>query len=107
MRLLLPDLIAIGMDGMQSVQPFCTGMELNGLKQDFGADFTFFGGIDTQVLIEGSVEDARQLTRHSLEIMMPGGGYVCSPSHDFLLPETPVENVIAVYETIQEYGGYS
>jgi uroporphyrinogen decarboxylase len=32
---------------------------------------------------------------------------VCSPSHDFLLPETPVENVIAVYETIQEYGGYS
>ena len=107
LRLLLPDLIALGMDGMQSVQPFCTGMELDGLKQDFGADFTFFGGIDTQVLIEGTVEDARQLTRRSLEIMMPGGGYVCSPSHDFLLPETPVENVIAVYETIQEYGSYN
>ena len=27
-RALLPDLIAIGLDGMQSVQPLCHGMEL-------------------------------------------------------------------------------
>lgn len=29
-----------------------------------------------------------------------------SPSHDYLLPETPVENVLAMYETVREYGGY-
>jgi len=38
--------------------------------------------------------------------MKPGGGYIASPSHDYVLPETPVENVLAVYETIREYGGY-
>jgi hypothetical protein len=39
--------------------------------------------------------------------MKPGGGYVCSPSHDYLLPETPVENVIAMFETVREFGGYA
>lgn len=106
MRLLIPDLIAIGLDGMQSVQPFCTGMELDGLKRDFGDDFSFFGCIDTQALIETTPEGARQLTIDVLETMMPGGGFIASPSHDYLLPETPVENVIIMYETIREYGGY-
>ena len=106
MRLLLPDLIAIGLDGMQSVQPFCTGMELGGLKRDFGDDFAFFGCIDTQALIETTPAGARQLTIDVLETMMPGGGFIASPSHDYLLPETPVENVIIMYETIREYGSY-
>ena len=62
MRLLIPDLIAIGFDGMQSVQPFATGMELGGLKRDFGDAFCFFGCVDTQALIETTPEGARQLT---------------------------------------------
>ena len=106
MRLIIPDLIDIGMDGMQSVQPFATGMELGGLKRDFGADFTFFGCVDTQALIETTPEGARQLTIDVLETMMPGGGFIASPSHDYLLPETPVENVIIMYETIREHGSY-
>ncbi len=106
MRAFLPDLIAIGMDGMQSVQPFATGMELAGLKRDFGSDFSFFGCIDTQALIETTPEGARQLTIDVLNTMMPGGGFIASPSHDYLLPETPVENVIIMYETIRECGSY-
>lgn len=105
-RAFLPDMIAIGLDGMQSVQPLCFGMELSALKRDFGRQFTFMGGIDTQTLIEGTKEQARRLTLKTLEIMMPGGGFVASPSHDYLLPETPVENVIVMYETIKECGGY-
>lgn len=107
MRLLIPDLIGIGMDGMQSVQPYATGMELSGLKRDFGKDFTFFGCIDTQALIETTPAGARQLTIDVLNTMMPGGGFIASPSHDYLLPETPVENVIIMYETIKECGSYS
>jgi uroporphyrinogen-III decarboxylase len=105
-RHLLPDMIEIGMDGIQSVQPYCAGMELSGLKRDFGRDLTFVGCVDTQALIEGSAKDARALTRDTLAVMMPGGGFVASPSHDYLLPETPVENVIVMYETIKEYGWY-
>lgn len=105
-RVLLPDMIAIGLDGIQSVQPYCAGMELSALKRDFGAQLSFMGCIDTQALIEGTAEEARQLTLRTLQIMMPGGGFIASPSHDYLLPETPVENVIVMYETIREFGMY-
>ena len=37
---------------------------------------------------------------------MPGCGFIASPSHDYLLPETPVENVIVMYQTVQEVGWY-
>ncbi len=96
-RALIPDLIAIGIDGLQSVQPLCYGMELSKLKADFGRQITFMGGIDTQLLIEGSEEEARRLTLSVLQTMMPGGGFIASPSHDYLLPETPVENIFALY----------
>jgi len=105
-RHLIPDMIAIGLDGLQSVQPVCAGMALEGLKADFGCSLTFAGGIDTQSLIEGTADEARAITLRTLEIMMPGGGFIASPSHDYLLPETPVENVIVMYETIKEYGYY-
>jgi len=38
--------------------------------------------------------------------MKPGGGFVASPSHDYLLEETPVENVITMYDAIKEFGDY-
>jgi uroporphyrinogen decarboxylase len=59
------------------------------------------------VLIEGTPDLVRRKTREVLDIMMPGGGYVASPSHDFLLPETPIENIIAMYDTVREYGQYA
>jgi uroporphyrinogen decarboxylase len=64
------------------------------------------GAVDTQLLIEGTPELAQAETRRVLDIMMPGGGYICSPSHDYLLPETPVENVLALYETVGQHGSY-
>jgi uroporphyrinogen decarboxylase len=104
LRALIPDMIAAGIDGIQSVQPFSHGMELAGLKADFGERLTFAGCIDTQALIEGTAEQARDLTRRTLATMMPGGGFIASPSHDYLLPETPVDNVLVMYETINEFG---
>jgi uroporphyrinogen decarboxylase len=38
--------------------------------------------------------------------MKPGGGYIASPSHDYLLPETQVDNVLALYQTVRACGGY-
>jgi uroporphyrinogen decarboxylase len=39
--------------------------------------------------------------------MKPGGGYVAGASHDAILEETLVENVLAMFDTIQRYGHYS
>ncbi len=104
---LIPALIEIGLDGLQALQPSVRGMEPARLKAEFGDKIVLNGCIDTQeVLIEGTPQLVRQVTRDILEIMKPGGGYICSPSHDYLLPETPVENVLAMYETIRDYGDY-
>ncbi len=105
---LIPTLIEAGLDGLQALQPSTRGMEPARLKAAFGDKITFNGCIDTQfVLIEGTPELVREKTREVLDIMKPGGGYIASPSHDYLLPETPAENVLALYDTIREYGVYS
>jgi uroporphyrinogen decarboxylase len=58
------------------------------------------------VLINGTPESVREKTREVLEIMKPGGGYVAGASHDWILPETPLENVLAMFDAIQEFGAY-
>jgi len=104
---LIPALVEIGLDALQSLQPDARGMEPGGLKRAFGKSIVLNGCIDTHhILINGTPDLVRQRTREILEVMKPGGGYVASPSHDYLLPETPVENVLAMYETVREYGGY-
>jgi uroporphyrinogen-III decarboxylase len=104
---LIPALIEAGLDGIQSLQPGCTGMDPARLKAEFGGQIVLMGCIDTQhVLIEGTPDLVRSRTREILEIMKPGSSYIASPSHDYLLPETPVENVIVMYETIRECGRY-
>ncbi len=104
---LIPVMIQVGLDGLQALQPYCKGMEPTRLKADFGDKMVLMGCIDTQLLIEGTPDLARAETRKTLEIMKPGGGYIASASHDYLLPETPVENVIAMFDTIREYGSYT
>ena len=105
---LIPLMIEIGLDGLQALQPCARGMDPAQLKRAFGDKIVLNGCIDTHhVLIKGTPESVRARTREILELMKPGGGYVASPSHDYVLPETPVENVLALYEAVQEYGWYS
>jgi uroporphyrinogen decarboxylase len=104
---LVPAMIEAGLDGLQSLQPTCRGMEPARLKATFGDKILLMGCIDTQLIIEGAPERVRAETRRVLDIMKPGGGFIASPSHDYVLPETPVENVLAVYEAIREHGGYA
>jgi len=104
---LIPALIGIGLDGVHAVQPSCAGMDLRRLKAEYGHKLLFNGAIDSHhVLIKGTPELVREKTRETLQIMMPGGGYVAGASHDSILEETPVENVVAMFDAIQEYGVY-
>jgi uroporphyrinogen-III decarboxylase len=104
---LLPDLIRAGLDGVHAVQPSCVGMGLPGLKREFGGKLLFNGCIDSQaVLIEGNPELVRRKTREVLDLMKGGGGFVAGASHDWILEETPLENVLAMFDAIREYGVY-
>lgn len=104
---LIPGMIDAGLDGLHAVQPSCHGMDLRELKVQFGDRILFNGAIDSHhVLINGTPDLVREKTREVLEIMMPGGGYVAGASHDYILEETPLENVITMFDTVREFGVY-
>lgn len=104
---LIPEMIACGIDALQSLQPSARDMEPERLKRLYGRDIVLNGCLDTHhLLIAGTPELVRRETRRVIEIMKPGGGYIASPSHDYLLPETGVENTLALYDTIRECGAY-
>jgi uroporphyrinogen decarboxylase len=104
---LIPAMIEAGLDALQALQPCTPDMAPVNLKARFGSKLLFNGCIDSHhVLIAGTPESVREKTREVLEIMKPGGGYVLSASHDYILEETPVENVLAMFDTGQQYGSY-
>ncbi len=105
---LIPTMIDAGLDSLHAVQPSCFGMDLKLLKKQFGNKIVFNGAIDSHhVLIEGTADHVREKTKEVLDIMMPGGGYVAGASHDTILEETPVENILTMFDTVREYGRYN
>jgi len=104
---LIPAMIEAGLDGLHAVQTSCSGMDLKTLKSQFGSKLVFNGCIDSHhILINGSVDYVKQKTKDVLEIMMPNGGFIAGASHDTILEETPVENVLAMFDAILVNGVY-
>jgi uroporphyrinogen decarboxylase len=106
-RPVIPDLIEIGCDIINPVQVSAAGMDSADLKRDFGKDITVWGGgVDTQrVLGIGTPEQVREDVKRRLHDFMPGGGFIFNTVHN-IQGNVPVENIIAMWETLQEYGKY-
>jgi uroporphyrinogen decarboxylase len=103
-RKIIPDMIASGIDVLNPIQWRCKGMERQALKEDFGSQVAFHGGVDNQqTLAFGSTEDVRGEVLYNLEVLGEGGGYILAPCHN-IQPVTPVENIITMYETAFEFG---
>jgi uroporphyrinogen decarboxylase len=98
LRPIIPDLIEMGLDVLNPIQCNCDGMDPLDLKREFGLDIAFMGGVDTvDVLPHGSVSDVRRSTARLLQGMTAGGGgYILAASHT-IPPETPDENIFALF----------
>lgn len=100
------DLIEMGMDVVDTLQPEAKDMAPAYLKENFGDKLCFHGCISTAgPLAYGTVDEITENVKQTLEIMMPGGGYIMAPTH-MLQDNTPVENVIAAYDTVKDFGFY-
>lgn len=98
-RDVISDLIDIGMHVLNPIQWRCEGMEREGLQRDFGDKITFHGAMDNQHTIPfGSVEEVREEVIENLRIFGSRNNYILAPCHN-IQPVTPVENIIAMYET--------
>lgn len=99
LRAIIPDLIEIGVSVLNPIQCNCPGMEPASLKGEFGAHLSFMGGVDTQgVLPNGTAAEVRRATERLIAGMTTdGGGYILAASHT-VPPETPDENIFAMYD---------
>jgi len=101
------DFIAMGIAAVDTLQPEARDMAPAFLKKRYGANLAFHGCISTAgTVATGTAPDVVRDVRSTLDVMMPGGGYAFSPTH-MLQDNTPVENVVAMYETVHTYGRYS
>jgi len=105
-RPLIPNFIDAGLDILQSLQPRAAGMELAGLKRDFGADLCFQGSMDIQqTLPHGTPADIDAEVRDRMTAGKSGGGFIICTAHN-IQPDTPVDNVLALIEAYHRYAEY-
>lgn len=99
-RPVIADLIEIGVDVLNPIQPLCPGMDPAELKSVYGNEIAFMGGLDTQdLLVNESAETVRDRAERLIERMSAGGGYIFAASHT-IQPDAPLENILALGEAV-------
>jgi uroporphyrinogen decarboxylase len=102
-RAIIPDLIEIGVDILNPVQPEC--MDPAALKRAYGDRLSFWGTIGTQSTLPfGSADDVRREVRARTATVGAGGGLFLAPTH-VIEPEVPFENIVAFVEAVKEEAG--
>jgi uroporphyrinogen decarboxylase len=100
------DFVELGVDILNPIQPMAADMDTKRLKQEFGDELVFWGGIDTQrVLPHGSQDDITEEVKRRLTDLAPGGGYIFSPAHNVQLGVS-AQNLLHLYDMGRELGRY-
>jgi uroporphyrinogen decarboxylase len=95
---LLPDLIEMGVDIINPIQLDSLGLDAPALKEKFGSRLTFHGGMDiVRTLRTGSPSEVVREARQLISSLGQNGGYVLASSHH-IQPDTPIENILALYD---------
>lgn len=99
---MIPQFIEAGVDVLNPIQTSAHGMDPARIKAAYGDRLCFHGGIDIQqTLVTGTPKDVRAEVRSRIETLGPAG-YILAPSHT-LQPDTPPENLVAMYEEVAAY----
>jgi uroporphyrinogen decarboxylase len=102
---ILSDAIEVGLDVYESVQPEAKNNSPYQLKQRYGDQISFWGGLGSQSTIPfGTPDSIRDEVTRLVREMGRGGGYILAPAKP-IQPETPIENIIAIIESFLEQAG--
>ena len=97
---IIPDLIEIGLDVLNPIQPAC--MDPAQIKKAFGNHLSFWGSIDEQhTLPFGSPDDVRNEVLNRIETLGQNGGLILGPTHHIQL-DTPLKNFWSMVNTITQ-----
>lgn len=101
------DFIEMGVDAVDTLQPEAANMSPDYLIEHFGGRLAFQGCISTAgPLAYGTADETDEYCRVTLEKMMANGGYFFCPTHQ-IQDNTPVENIVAMYNAVHKYGNYA
>ncbi len=97
---IIPDLIEVGVTILDPIQTSAAGMNPKVLKEKYGKQLTFHGAMDVQSFLPfATPEEVKAKVAENTQILGNGGGYIMAPSHA-VQPDTPIENVLAMYGII-------
>jgi len=104
---ILEDLVEIGMDVFNPVQPNVPGHDPRELKERLGHRLSFWGAIDQQHLLpHGTAAEIERDVADKIAALGPEGGYLCAPAH-IIQADTSMENVEAFIQAVKTHGTYS
>jgi uroporphyrinogen decarboxylase len=100
-HLYIGDLADLGIDIVgQQINPYTYHMEPERLRRDYGDRITFWGGIDTQVvLISYTPDQIREWVKRCIYALAPG--HVLASNHAIQSDSTP-ENIWIAHEAAEE-----
>ncbi|MFH1707092.1 MAG: uroporphyrinogen decarboxylase family protein [Planctomycetota bacterium] len=97
---IIPDLIEIGLDVMESVQPEARDMNPYALKKQFGDKIAFWGCLGSQLTLAfGTPAEVKAEVRHLRKEMAVGGGYILAPAKP-LQQGMPIANAAALLDEL-------
>jgi len=98
---IIPILLDAGIDGLHPLQAKAKGMEAENLTAKYKGDLLFIGGVDTQELLPfGTPGEVRNEVKRLKKIF--GERFVVSPSHEAILPNVGIDNVLAMRDAALE-----
>jgi len=96
----IPELVALGVDVLDPIQPVNAQMAPEALKSAFGDQLCFHGGIDVQQLLpRAAPAQVRAEAQRYCQTLGRQGGYILGPAHLFQ-PDVPPENILAMYSAL-------
>jgi uroporphyrinogen decarboxylase len=97
----IPRLIDAGVEILHPLQAKAKNMNADYLTENFKDKIVFMGGLDAQQILPfGTADEIREEVRRLKKLFGPN--YIVSPSHETLLPNVPLENVVAMMEAAWE-----
>jgi uroporphyrinogen-III decarboxylase len=75
------------------------------IKRHMAGKTVLSGGISPVTIHEGTPEEVKMETREAIEVFAPSRGYIIMDGNN-IAPESPIENINAMYEAAEEYGRY-
>lgn len=102
---IIEDLIEMGLDLLDPIQPNTPGMEPEELVENFGGRLAYYGGINTQTILPyGTPADVEKEVLRYIDVLGVQNRYgYCAAASNAIQPDVPVENILTLFRTAREY----